>query len=189
MEKGVLAVISGFSGVGKGTLVKELIKRYDDYALSISATTRSPRPGEENGREYFFLTKEEFKKGIGEGKFLEYTVYVDNYYGTPKDYVLEQMEQGKNIILEIEVEGGFNIKKAFPQAKLIFIVPPNKQELERRLRKRGTETEEEIQRRLARAEEEKVYMNDYDYILVNGDFEDSLRKLNNIIRNKEEQES
>ena len=189
MSEGVLAVVSGFSGVGKGTLVKELVKRYDDYALSISATTRKPRPGEVDGREYFFITKEEFEKRISEGRFLEYTSYVGNYYGTPRDYVVEQVKKGKNIILEIEIEGGFNVKKAYPDAKLIFVIPPSKEELERRLRKRGSETEDEIQRRLARAVEEEKYMNKYDYILVNDDFEDSLNKLNLIIRNREDKKS
>ena len=183
MEKGVLAVISGFSGVGKGTLVKALLERYDDYVLSISATTRRPRQGEQDGREYFFISKEEFEKRIAEGRFLEYTKYIDNYYGTPRDYVISQIESGKNMILEIEMEGALNVKKAFPDAKLIFVVPPSFEELRKRLDGRGTETLEQIEARLARAEEEKSYMQYYDKILVNDDFDKALKELHEYIIN------
>ncbi len=128
-DKGLLLVISGFSGAGKGTVVKRLLEQHNDYALSISATTRSPREGEQNG-EYFFKTKEEFEKMIEASELIEYARYVDNYYGTPKAYVEEQLKEGKNVILEIEIQGALNIKKMFPDAVLLFIMPPSAEELE-----------------------------------------------------------
>mgnify|MGYP000729754057 CR=1 FL=1 len=133
-SKGILIVLSGFSGSGKGTIMKELMKKYSEqYALSISATTRSPRPGETDGVEYFFKTKEQFEKMIADDELIEYAKYVDNYYGTPKAYVEEQLEAGKNVILEIEIQGALNIKKMYPDAVLLFIMPPSAEELERRL--------------------------------------------------------
>ena len=150
-SKGILLVISGFAGTGKGTLVQELLKRYDNYALSVSATTRDPRPGEEDGVHYFFKTKEEFEQMIQEKKLIEYACYVGNYYGTPKEYVQEQLENGKDVILEIEIQGALKIKEQFPETLLLFMVPPSAQVLEDRLRGRGTETEEVLQKRLRRA--------------------------------------
>ena len=152
-SKGILLVISGFAGTGKGTLVQELLKRYDNYALSVSATTRDPRPGEEDGVHYFFKTKEEFEQMIQEKKLIEYACYVGNYYGTPKEYVQEQLENGKDVILEIEIQGALKIKEQFPETLLLFMVPPSAQVLEDRLRGRGTETEEVVQIRLRRAVE------------------------------------
>ena len=136
-QKGILTVISGFSGAGKGTVLKRLLTKYDNYALSISATTRAPREGEENGREYFFKTREEFEKMIAKDELIEYAMYVNNYYGTPKAYVQEQLSQGKDVILEIEVQGALKIKERFPDALLIFITPPSAGELKRRLTDRG----------------------------------------------------
>ena len=136
-EKGLLLVISGFSGAGKGTVVKRLLELHNDYALSISATTRSPREGEQNGREYFFKSTEEFESMIDNSELIEYAKYVSNYYGTPKAYVEEQLEAGKNVILEIEIQGALNIKKMYPDAVLLFIMPPSAEELERRLVGRG----------------------------------------------------
>ena len=183
MSKGILAVVSGFSGVGKGTLVRRLLSDYDDYVLSISATTREPREGEKDGVDYFFLTRQEFENGIEDGQFLEYNCYLDNYYGTPKKWIEDRIAEGKNVILEIEMNGGLNVKQAYPQAKLIFILPPNIDELARRLRGRKTETEEQIKARLAKVEEEKEFIEKYDCVLVNDVLDDAVRNLNGIIKN------
>ena len=153
-QRGILVVVSGFSGSGKGTLMKALLEKYDNYALSISATTRQPRAGEENGREYFFVTKEQFQEMIREDQLIEYAQYVDNYYGTPKAYVEKQMDAGKDVILEIEIQGALKVKEQFPETLLVFIMPPSAEELKRRLVGRGTETEEVIQSRLERAVKE-----------------------------------
>ena len=181
MSKGVLAVVSGFSGAGKGTIMKALLKEYDDYALSISVTTRSPRPGEEDGREYFFRTREEVEKMIAEDQLLEYAEYVGNYYGTPRFYVEDMLARGKNVILEIELQGAMQIKQKNPEAVMIFITPPSFEELKNRLIGRGTETEEVINSRLARAAEEAEEMDKYDYIVVNDQVEDCVHCLHQII--------
>ena len=154
MSKGLLLVISGFSGAGKGTVMKRLLELHDEYSLSISATTRKPREGEADGREYFFKTVEEFEKMIAEDALIEHAQYVGNYYGTPKAYVEEQLDKGNNVILEIEIQGAMNIKRMFPDAVLMFITPPSAAELEKRLRGRGTEDETTIKARLSRAAEE-----------------------------------
>lgn len=182
-QKGILAVVSGFSGAGKGTLMRALLERYASrYALSISATTRSPRAGEEHGREYFFLEKEAFEQLIAEDALIEHACYVGNYYGTPKSYVLEQMEAGKDVILEIEIQGALEVKKKFPDTLLLFVTPPTAEELERRLRGRGTETEEVIRDRLKRAVEEAQYMDRYDYILVNDDLDCCVEAMHELIQ-------
>lgn len=181
-RKGSLIVISGFAGVGKGTLVKKLLSDYDCYALSISATTRAPRPGEENGREYFFVTKEEFEDKIAHEGLIEYAQYVGNYYGTPKAYVEQQLNLGKNVILEIEIQGALQIKKKFPESVLIYILPPSAGELEKRLRGRGTETEDKIQARLSRAAKESQGLEEYDYIIVNDDIEAAKERLHGVIK-------
>ena len=181
MSKGVLAVVSGFSGAGKGTVMKALLKEYDDYALSISVTTRNPRPGEEDGREYFFRTRAEVEKMIAEDQLLEYAEYVGNYYGTPRFYVEDMLARGKNVILEIELQGAMKIKEKIPEAVLIFITPPSFEELKNRLIGRGTETEEVINSRLARAAEEAEEMDKYDYIVVNDQVEDCVHCLHQII--------
>ena len=137
MNKGILVVVSGFSGAGKGTVMKRLMEKYDGYALSVSATTRKPRPGEEDGREYFFRTRDEFEKLIEEDALLEYARYVENYYGTPRSYVEEQLQAGRNVILEIEIQGAMKIKEKIPEALLVFVTPPTVEELERRLTGRG----------------------------------------------------
>ncbi|MGN0329271.1 MAG: guanylate kinase [Lachnospira sp.] len=180
-DKGLLLVVSGFSGAGKGTVVKRLLELHNDYALSISATTRKPRPGEEDGREYFFKTKEEFQRMIDNSELLEYACYVDNYYGTPKAYVEKQLEEGNNVILEIEIQGALNIKSIFPEAVLIFIMPPNASELEKRLRGRGTEDESTILARLSRANEEAEGIERYDYIVINDKVDDCVETINNIV--------
>ena len=150
-EKGILIVVSGFSGSGKGTIMKEMMRQYDNYALSISATTRNPRPGEEDGREYFFKTVEEFEKMIAKDELIEYARYVDNYYGTPRAYVEEQLDAGKEVILEIEIQGALKVKEKFPETLLLFVTPPTAKELRNRLVGRGTETMDVIDFRMNRA--------------------------------------
>lgn len=171
-NKGILMVISGFSGAGKGTLVKKLLSEYDNYALSISMTTRGPREGEQDGREYFFRTKEQFEENIAKNGFIEYAQYCGNYYGTPKAYVEEQMQAGKDVILEIEIQGAMKIKEQFPESLLLFVTPPSAKELQKRLVGRGTETADVIAQRLARAYEESEGMDAYDYIVVNDDLDE-----------------
>ena len=181
MNKGILVVVSGFSGAGKGTVMKRLMEKYDGYALSVSATTRKPRPGEEDGREYFFRTRDEFEKLIEEDALLEYAQYVENYYGTPRSYVEEQLQAGRNVILEIEIQGAMKIKEKIPEALLVFVTPPTVEELERRLTGRGTETAQVIADSLARAGEEAEGMGQYDYILVNDTVEECVDHLHQII--------
>ena len=181
MSKGVLTVVSGFSGAGKGTVMKRLIQKYDDYALSISVTTRNPREGERDGIEYFFKTKEEVEAMIENDEFLEYARYVDNYYGTPRFYVEEMLAKGKNVILEIEIQGAMRIKAKNQEAVLVFVTPPSFEELRNRLVGRGTETADVIESRLRRASEEAEGMPSYDYILVNDQVEDCVDRLHQII--------
>ncbi len=182
-SKGILIVVSGFSGAGKGTLMKELLKNYPgQYTLSISATTRQPRDGEAHGREYFFITKEEFEKMIAEDQLIEYARYVDNYYGTPRAYVEQKLEEGKDVILEIEIQGAMKVKEAFPETVLLFVTPPTACELKNRLTGRGTESEAVIDSRLRRAVEEADGMDWYDYLVVNDDLEICTRELHDIIQ-------
>lgn len=180
-RKGLLIVVSGFAGSGKGTLMKRLVEDYDGYALSVSMTTRNPRPGEVHGREYFFVSKEEFEQKIDEGGLIEYASYVENYYGTPRDYVEEQMAAGKDVLLEIEIQGALKVKKRFPDAVLIFVLPPSVEELYRRLKNRGTETEDVIRKRMSRAREEAGVIGKYDYIVINDEIEESVRSLHGLI--------
>lgn len=181
MRKGIMIVVSGFSGAGKGTLMKKLVQEYDNYALSISATTRKPRLGEENGREYFFLNKEEFEQKIAANGLIEYACYCDNYYGTPRAYVEEQLAAGKDVILEIEIQGALKIKKQYPDALLLFVMPPSAAELRRRLEGRGTETKEVIDKRMRRAIEEAEGIEEYEYIVINDDLGICVRELHEII--------
>ena len=181
-KQGTLVVVSGFAGTGKGTVMKELLGRYDSYALSISATTRNPRPGEVDGREYFFKTKEEFEQMIERDEFVEHACYVGNYYGTPKKYVQEQLAAGKDVILEIEIQGALNIKSQFPDALLLFIAPPSADVLKARLVGRGTETEEVIEQRLARAVEESKGIENYDYLVVNDDLDKCVENVHQMIQ-------
>lgn len=183
-QQGVLAVVSGFSGAGKGTIMKALLEKYENYSLSISATTRSPRPGEEDGREYFFLTEEQFEKLIREDALIEHARYVNHYYGTPKSYVETKLSEGQDVILEIEIQGALNVKRKYPDALLVFIVPPTAEELKKRLIGRGTETEEVINKRLRRAFEESEGMDSYDYILVNDTVETCVEKLHELIQSQ-----
>lgn len=180
-RKGILIVVSGFSGAGKGTLVKKLVEQYDNYALSVSATTRQPRAGEQDGREYFFLQKEQFEQKIAENGLIEYACYCDNYYGTPREYVEGQLRDGKDVILEIEIQGALKIREQYHDALLLFVMPPSAEELRRRLVGRGTETEEVINKRMRRAAEEAQGIEEYDYIVVNDDLETCVGELHKII--------
>lgn len=180
-RKGILIVVSGFSGAGKGTLMKKLMEEYDNYALSISMTTRNPRPGEEDGREYFFVTKEQFEEKIGQDGLIEYANYCGNYYGTPRAYVEQQLEAGKDVILEIEIQGALKIREKFPTALLLFVMPPSAKELRRRLTGRGTETQEVINQRMHRAMEEAQGIEQYDYIVINDQLEECVKELHAII--------
>jgi guanylate kinase len=180
-RRGILVVVSGFSGVGKGTLMRSLTERYGYYALSISATTRAPRENEEDGREYFFKTREEFEQLIEEDRLLEYACYCGNYYGTPRDYVEDQIDQGRDVILEIELQGALKIREKFPEALLLFVVPPDAQTLAERLRDRGTETEAVIRERLERAVEESEGLEAYDYMIINDDLDRSVEEVHHLI--------
>lgn len=181
-DKGILVVVSGFSGAGKGTLMKQLLKTYDNYALSVSMTTRKPRAGEEDGREYFFVSAETFEEKIAQGELVEYARYCDNYYGTPRAYVEKQLENGKDVILEIEIQGALKIKERFPQALLLFVMPPSVKELERRLLGRGTETSEVIAARLSRAGEEAEGIEKYDYLVINDDLDTCVAQMHALIQ-------
>ena len=180
-QKGILMVLSGFSGAGKGTLVKGLVQKYDNYALSISMTTRAPREGERHGVEYFFTDKENFEETIKQNGLIEYASYCGNYYGTPRAYVEEQMVEGKNVILEIELQGALKIKERFPDSLLIFVTPPSAEELKRRLEKRGTESPEVITQRLDRAVEESKGIEAYDYIVVNDDLDTCIDEIHMLV--------
>lgn len=184
MNKGILVVVSGFSGAGKGTVMKELMRRYDNYALSVSVTTRAPRPGEEDGREYFFRTKEEFEQLIREDALIEYAGYVDNYYGTPRFYVEQKLEEGKDVILEIEIQGAMKVKEKNPETLLVFVTPPTVEELKRRLEGRGTEKADVIASRLSRAAEEAEGMDAYDYILINDDLDECVERMHALIQSE-----
>ncbi len=168
-EKGILLIISGPAGTGKGTVVNRLVAQSNEFALSISATTRPPRPGETDGIQYYFISKDTFKEKIQKGEMLEYAEYVDNYYGTPKDRITELLNQGINVILEIEVIGAMKVKALMPEAVTVLLLPPSFQTLENRLRGRNTNTEEDICRRLKKAREEISRFNDYDYVVINED--------------------
>ena len=181
-DRGILIIVSGFSGAGKGTVMKKLMSEYDNYALSISATTRSTRPGEQDGREYFFKTVEEFETMIENNQLIEYAKYVGNYYGTPKEYVEKMLDEGKDVILEIEMQGTMKVKEMMPETVLVFITPPTAEELKKRLEGRGTEDSETIKARLKRASEEVVYMDKYDYLLINDKLDECVENLHKIVQ-------
>lgn len=181
-DKGVLVVLSGFSGAGKGTLVKELLKQYNNYSLSVSMTTRKPREGEVEGREYFFVSKNEFEQKIDQGEFLEYASYCGNYYGTPVAYVHQEIEKGKDVLLEIEIQGALKVKHKFPETVLVFVMPPSAKELKKRLLGRGTESIEIIERRLKRASEEAIGIEEYDYLLVNDNLQECVKELHQTLQ-------
>lgn len=180
-ERGILVVVSGFSGAGKGTLMKHLLEKYD-YSLSISMTTRNPRVGEVEGKDYFFVTTDEFEACIAEEGFIEYANYCNNYYGTPKKYVEQELEAGHDVILEIEAQGALQVKNKFKEALLVFVLTPDVNTLFTRLNGRGTENQEQIDRRLHRAAEEVDLINDYDAVIVNDDLEAATDRLHGIIQ-------
>lgn len=180
-KRGLLVVISGFAGSGKGTICKELMRLHDQYAFSVSATTRDKRPGEVDGKDYFFITKERFEEMIANDELLEYAQYVSNFYGTPRKYVEEQLKQGKDVILEIECQGALHVKEIFPEAVLFFVMPPTVREIYNRLKKRGTETEEVIMKRMRRGQEEAEAIDRYDYLLVNDDLDETVQLLHETV--------
>jgi guanylate kinase len=181
-NKGLLFVVSAPAGCGKDTILEQMFKKTENVGYSVSATTRAPREGEENGVHYHFVTRERFEEMIHNSEVLEYTEYCGNYYGTPRKGVEELLAQGKDVILKIEVEGAMNIKRLFPECCLVFILPPSLAELERRLRKRGTETEDKILLRTEQARNELNYAENYDYLIVNGELSEAVDDLIAVIR-------
>lgn len=179
-SKGLLLVISGPSGAGKGTICKELIKR-NDFWLSVSATTRAPRDGEIDGQNYYFFKKEQFLDKIKDDDFLEYAEVYGNYYGTPKSNVIEKLEEGKDVILEIDIQGALRIKETYPEGVFIFILPPSMEELKNRIIKRGSETPESLMTRFKSAYKEINYVSKYNYAVVNDKLEEAVRKIESII--------
>jgi len=180
-KQGLLIVISGPSGAGKGTICKALIEKEKDLKLSISATTRQPRAGEVDGKNYFFKSEEEFKRMIEEDAFLEWAKVYDHYYGTPKEFVLKNLEEGNDVVLEIDIQGALKVKEKFPEGVFIFILPPSMEELKNRIKKRGTESEEEIIKRFKSAYEELNYVSKYNYVVINDDVDRAVEKIRAII--------
>lgn len=180
--KGTLTVVSGFSGVGKGSVMNSLLSRYDGYALSVSATTRDPRPGEVHGVAYYFISKNEFEEMIVSDGLVEYAEYCGNYYGTPKAFVEQRLQEGMDVLLEIEIQGAMKVRKLFPDATLVFVMPPNAQALIERLTNRGTESRETIENRIRRAVHEAEGIEDYDFILVNDMIDPCADELHHLIQ-------
>ena len=183
-RQGILIVVSGFSGAGKGTIMRELLKRYEQYALSVSATTRAPREGEEEGKDYFFKTREAFERMIADDELVEYACYVNHYYGTPRAYVEEMLSRGRDVILEIEIQGARKIRKQFPEAVLLFVTTRNAPVLKERLTQRGTESPEVIGQRLKRAAQESEGIEEYDYLVVNDELEVCVEEIHAIIESE-----
>ena len=183
MDKGKLLIISGFSGVGKGTIVEKMLEAFDNYKISISCTTRDPRPAEEDGVHYHFISKDEFEKMIENNELLEHAKYVDNYYGTPKKFVDDCLERGDNVILEIESEGARKVKDKMPEAIMIFVLPPSAKHLKDRLVGRGSEDLEAIEKRLSKAVEETDAMKHYDFFVINEDIDTAAENIDKIVSN------
>ena len=179
--KGRLLVISGPSGAGKGSISKRILEEVDDLIYSISMTTRAPRPGEINGKNYFFVTHEQFEKTIQEDGFLEYAKVYGEYYGTPKARVMELLDEGMDVVLEIDIQGAMNIRKSYPKGVLIFILPPSMAELRKRITGRGSETKGDIELRMGEALKEIAYIDKYDYCVVNGDLDEAVNRVKAII--------
>ena len=184
-ENGLLLILSGPSGVGKGTVVQELIRRNSNITVSVSMTTRAPRPGEVEGESYYFVTKEDFLSRLSKGEMLEHSNHFENYYGTPKQFVLDSLKE-KDVLLEIDVNGGLEVKKNFPSAVLIMIVPPSREEIRNRLIKRNTETIEKINSRMERIDYELSKKDLYDYAVVNDKLQDALTEIEEIIKNEKQ---
>lgn len=182
MSKGNLFIVTGPSGAGKGTVLGRLLPTMEQLQYSVSATTRAPREGEEDGINYYFLNRNDFLNMVDRGEFLEYAEYVGNFYGTPAGPVDECLEKGVDVILEIEVQGALTVKSKRPEAKLVFIIPPTFADLELRLRSRGSESDEVIAKRLEKAKEEYSMANHYDYIVCNGEVEQAVEELRSIIK-------
>ena len=182
MSKGTLFIVTGPSGAGKGTVLGRLLPTMEQLQYSVSATTRAPREGEEDGVNYYFLNRNDFLNMVDRGEFLEYAEYVGNFYGTPAGPVDECLEKGVDVILEIEVQGALTVKSKRPEAKLVFIIPPTFADLELRLRSRGSESDEVIAKRLEKAKEEYSMANHYDYIVCNGEVEQAVEELRSIIK-------
>ncbi len=180
-QQGMMIVLSGPSGAGKGTLKNEYMKRHNNAVFSVSMTTRPPRPGEIEGTDYYFTNQAAFQSILANDGFLEWAQVHGEYYGTPKQFALNTLAENKDIVLDIDVQGALQVKKSYPQALMIFIIPPSVEILEQRLRKRGTETEEKIQRRLSNAKKELSLMNQYDYVVINTTIEEAYQRLNAII--------
>ena len=180
-KKGLLIVVSGPSGTGKGTICKRLMQKRDDIFLSVSATTRSPREGEENGVHYYFMSEEEFQDNIKNGGMLEYAVFCQNYYGTPKKAVDDMLNAGKNVILEIEVQGAMKVRSKYPEGVYVFVLPPSMSELRHRLTQRGTESADVVEERLKTAFREFEYISKYNYILLNDEIDHAVERLESII--------
>jgi len=174
---GKLIVLTGPSGVGKGTLMNEILNRYPELHYSVSATTRSPRPGEINGKNYYFISRNQFEEWVTQGEFLEWAEFAGNCYGTPREAVLNHVQSGNLVVLEIELEGARQIRHSFPSSLSIFILPPSFAELEQRIRRRGQDAEEAITRRLQRAQEEIAAANEFDLQIINDDFEKALNEI------------
>ncbi|MCC5599662.1 guanylate kinase [Nostoc favosum] len=181
LHLGRLIVLTGPSGVGKGTLMRSLLKRHPELYYSVSVTTRSPRPGEIDGKDYYFISRSKFEQLLAEGEFLEWAEFAGNYYGTPREPVLNQIHFGKLVVLEIELEGARQIRASFPSALSIFILPPSFDELEKRIRSRAQDSEEAIARRLLRAQEEIKAANEFDIQIVNDDFETALNDIETVL--------
>ena len=181
MKSGLLLVVSGPAGVGKGTVVSLVRERNSDIVFSVSMTSREPRPGEKDGENYFFVSREKFLEMVNENMLLEWVEYCGNFYGTPRLYIEEQLEQGNIVLLEIEVEGARNIKQQYPECVSVFITPPTVTELRKRITKRGTESPEIIEKRMQRAIKELEHMDNYDYIIKNESVEESVKQFLEII--------
>jgi len=180
-QRGLIIVVSAPSGAGKTTVLKRLMQRHPEIVFSVSATTRTPRPGEENGKDYFFFSEEEFRKGIEAGEFAEWAEVHGHLYGTPESFLESQVSQGRDVILDIDTQGAFQLKDNHPEAVLIFLAPPSFEELERRLRGRETESEEVVERRLGVARNELELRSKYDHIVVNTEIEDAVKDIETVI--------